>query len=392
MKLLKFYLFSFFEGFVPVYPVYLIMFTERGFSLMDVSILMMFWALPVVILELPTGFLADLWSKKKMMVIGMVLKALGFFLWLVSGSFLFAVLGFFCWAVQESFCSGSRQALLYEAVTHENVSISYEKAAGICSMIEMAGIAFAMITGGILYAYSPTLTLLASSAAALISAFIGLSLKEYKNEEAPEEGFKDFFKSIFTLIKTKPALLTILAASGLAGGAYGLVDEYDGLWAHDNYGVPLVFIGVWSAIRFGVQGLGSFFAERFSFDSADDKKKKKTVPLLVLAGLVFASTVFLPPVIGIPLYFLWYGLMALFSVVLEAELQRLVTSDVRSTMLSLSSFIVTLSAFVLAPLFGLVSERFGLGGIIVLTGAVSLLGAVPFIVTLPARPHYKPLP
>ncbi|HPX27390.1 MAG TPA: MFS transporter, partial [Treponemataceae bacterium] len=181
MKLLKFYLFSFFEGFVPVYPVYLIMFTERGFSLMDVSILMMFWALPVVILELPTGFLADLWSKKKMMVIGMVLKALGFFLWLVSGSFLFAVLGFFCWAVQESFCSGSRQALLYEAVTHENVSISYEKAAGICSMIEMAGIAFAMITGGILYAYSPTLTLLASSAAALISAFIGLSLKEYKN-------------------------------------------------------------------------------------------------------------------------------------------------------------------------------------------------------------------
>ncbi len=379
MKLLKFYLFSLFEGFVPIYPVYLILFTERGFSLMDVSLLMMFWALPVVILELPTGFLADFWSKKKMMVIGMILKALGFLLWLVNGSFLFAVLGFFCWAVQESFCSGSRQALLYEAVTHENVHISYEKAAGICGMIEMAGIALAMISGSILYAYSPSLTLLASSGAALISALIGLSLKEYKNEEKRTEGMKNFFKSIFNLVKSKPALIMILAASGLAGGAYGLVDEYDGLWALDNYGVPLVFIGVWSAVRFGVQGLGSFFAEHFSFDSADNAKKKKTVVLLVLAGVVFASTVFLPSVIGIPLYFLWYGLMALFSVVLEAELQRLVTSDVRSTMLSLSSFIVTLSAFVLAPLFGLASDRFGLGGIIVVTGAVSLLGAVPFM-------------
>jgi len=380
MKLLKFYLFSLFEGFVPVYPVYLIMFSQRGFSLMDVSLLMMFWALPVVILELPTGFLADYWSKKKMLVIGMLLKALGFFLWLINGSFLFAVLGFFCWAVQESFCSGSLQALLYEAVIHEKAAVSYEKAAGTCSMIEMAGIALALIFGGILFSYSPPLTLIASSAAALICALTALSIKEYKSTGVDKGSLKDFIKSILTLIKEKPALLTILAASGLSGGAYGLVDEYDGLWAHENYVIPLAFIGVWSAIRFGVQGLGSFFAQRFSLDSADKAKKKKIIAFLFTGGIIFALTVFFPPAAGIPLYFLWYGFMALFSVVLEAELQRLVTSGVRSTMLSLSSFIVTLSAFILAPLFGLVSETFDLGGIIVLTGLVSILGAVPLLV------------
>lgn len=75
--------FSFFQDLALVYPVYMILFQDRGLDFLQLSWLLAIWGVPVLLMEVPSGILADLWSRKWTLVIGMVLKGAGFLVWLL---------------------------------------------------------------------------------------------------------------------------------------------------------------------------------------------------------------------------------------------------------------------------------------------------------------------
>lgn len=105
---------------MPIYPVYILMFKANGLSLTQISFLLAIWFLSVVSLEIPTGVLADHWSKKTMLIIGGLYKAIGYISWFFSESFALFALGFILWGISESFCSGSEEALLYDNLKIKN--------------------------------------------------------------------------------------------------------------------------------------------------------------------------------------------------------------------------------------------------------------------------------
>ncbi len=53
-------------------------------------------------MEIPSGIVADPWSRKWSLVAGMALKAAGFVVWLVRPDFA----GFVLWGLQEGICTG----------------------------------------------------------------------------------------------------------------------------------------------------------------------------------------------------------------------------------------------------------------------------------------------
>ena len=79
----KYVFFSFLSELAPIYPAYMILFRERGYDFLELSLLFVVWELSVVVLELPSGILADRWDKRKVLAVGMLLKALGFCAWLL---------------------------------------------------------------------------------------------------------------------------------------------------------------------------------------------------------------------------------------------------------------------------------------------------------------------
>jgi MFS family permease len=147
-----FLVFSFLMEFVPVYPVYMIIFDSRGYGFTGLSWLMVIWCVPVVLLELPSGVLADRLSRKALIAGGMGFKILCYLLWSVSSRYAAAAFGFVCWGIQEAFCSGSQQALLYENLRDEGDEADYEAAAGICGAASTAGVIGALVYGGLIYA------------------------------------------------------------------------------------------------------------------------------------------------------------------------------------------------------------------------------------------------
>ncbi len=363
----KFLVLSFFEGFAPIYPVYLIMFEGRGYDFTSLSLLLSIWSLPVVLLELPSGVLADRWSKKGVIAIGMALKALCFVLWASSPSFWAAALGFVFWGCQEAFCSGARQALLYEALQRESLEAEYEGTVGLSQAIEFITIAFAMVAGAPIYALSPLLALGTSSLSAAAGAVTALTFQDRRVEQGAP-GRPSLLAELKECVTAK-SLLGLLAAACCAGAAFGTVDEFDGLWAAERYSVPIAWIGAWGATRVALQGLGGMVAGWLSVFS----DKERMGGALLVAGSLFAVSAFLHGWWAIPPYFFYFFLMAALSVMFEARLQEAAEDSSRASLLSLASLLLTLVAIFLAPALGAAGDVGGLAWILAICGGLTAM-------------------
>ncbi|MCS7294534.1 MAG: hypothetical protein NZ761_03965, partial [Dehalococcoidia bacterium] len=127
----KFYAFRglvHFQLWLPIWVVYLT--DERGFSLTQVTALdAPFWVL-MVLLEVPTGAVADRWGRKTSLSLGALLYTatiVGFGLattyWLVLASYLL-------WAVAWTLFSGADAAFLYDSLKAMGREAEYQKLYG----------------------------------------------------------------------------------------------------------------------------------------------------------------------------------------------------------------------------------------------------------------------
>ena len=174
MKPKRYYVYQLSRHLIPVYPVYLIMFTEHGLSLSSISLLLMIWSLPVVVLEIPTGVLSDLYGRKAPVLIGTVLHAACFAIWLFADHFVIFALGFVCWGISEALISGALEALLFESLEAEGLAGQFDKIYARGESLARVALAAAMISGGLItqfLGYNVTLTV---SVLALVVATVAI--------------------------------------------------------------------------------------------------------------------------------------------------------------------------------------------------------------------------
>lgn len=384
--------FSFLSEFSPIYPAYMILFKDRGYGFAELSLLFVVWELSVVVLELPTGILADRWDKRRALALGMVLKALGFLAWLLSPSFAAAAIGFALWGAQEAFCSGARQALLYETLSSAGLESDYAKASGVSNAASTSAVALSLLIGGAIYAASPGLTLSLSAAAGLAGAASALRIRQgrsagrrpstshklsargagYSGEASL--GFGQQATAFFKTLK-RTRMLAFMALASVAIASSGTLDEFDGLWAMERYGVPLAWVGVWGAVRFGAEALGGL-AGGFLAGRAGTVRRGRIAISIGLAGAGFVAAALLVRLLGVPLYIGAYAIMAAVGVAAETKLQEVVSDEGRAAVLSFSSLFMTLCAMALAPVLGAAGDKGGLRAIMALGGLVILAAAL----------------
>lgn len=123
------------EDLIPLYPVYAILFADptvpgAGLSPAEISALFVLWSLSTVIVEVPTGVLADRFSRRRLLVAGPLVAGAGFALWTFAPSFLSFAAGFVLWAIGGSLRSGTTQALVYDELAHLGRSQDYARLSG----------------------------------------------------------------------------------------------------------------------------------------------------------------------------------------------------------------------------------------------------------------------
>jgi len=96
-----------------VYVTYLL---ESGLSLLEVSIVNLFFMVSVFLLEVPTGAIADLWGRKFSFVLSSVINGIGFFVYSLANSFSGFIVAEMIIALGMTLTSGALRAWLVDSL------------------------------------------------------------------------------------------------------------------------------------------------------------------------------------------------------------------------------------------------------------------------------------
>ena len=106
------------------------MFADNGLSDAQISALFLVWSLVGIVAEVPTGAIADRFSRRVALAAGGVLQAIGYTLWLVVPGFTGYASGFVLWGLGGSLASGSLEALLYDGLKAVGATRHYSRLLG----------------------------------------------------------------------------------------------------------------------------------------------------------------------------------------------------------------------------------------------------------------------
>ena len=344
--LIVLYMYRFFVDFVLLYPVYMLLFESKGLSLFHISLLMMIWSVPVLLLEIPSGMLSDCWNRKYIIVIGTACKLLCFVLWLFAGDFWLFALGFVFWGTGEAFCSGSVQALLYDVLKKYEEEEQYEKYAGRAGFYGGIGIAASMLLGGwaasVGYDAAAWLSVASVAAAAVITLF----LEEAEASQAESLTWAQYLRALREGLapgRGNPRIIMLLMFCSLVVIVPGILEEYDQLYV-SRVGLSLGMVGVWGGMRTGAEALGSRFA--FVLKRWFGTIRRLCV-LVIIGGVMLFVPVYAYSMYLLPVYGLFYALIAGVYVLSESMLQREVPSAQRAAFLSVNNLLMNVFGLIL---------------------------------------------
>ena len=245
-------------------PVAVLFWQENGLSLTEIMILQSLFSVALVLLEIPSGYFADVFGRRPSLILASVfylVAAIGYSLGHDFGTFLIAEL---LWAVACAFISGADSALVYDSLQNVGEEKNYKRIWGSISFWAFLAVAFGGIVGGWVgsinlrwtwYAMIPTFALLIP---------IALSLQEpHRHKRVIKKGYMlELLKTIKSIFTNNLKLRWLVIYSAVI-----LTFNQAALWLYQPYmketGLDIVYFGIAFASFNVVAAIGSKYAHLF---------------------------------------------------------------------------------------------------------------------------------
>ena len=346
--------------------------------------------LTALLTEIPTGVVADVYSRRLSVIIGFLLLGFGLVL---EGSFpIFEVLlvGQVVAGLGYTFLSGATSAWIVDEIGLERAGRAFLRGAqaeqvfafcGIFVSVALASVSLqlAIVCGGILLV--------------LLAAFLALFMPEtgfQRRLASDRESWRMFvstFRDGFALVRTRQILLLITVAA-IIHGAFS--EGFDRLWiAHllENFSLPalgqfddIVWFGIISAVSMPLT-LAATELLRRRLDMADGPRVAYTL-ISVYALLIGSVLLFiLADIFALALLGLWLtgAARAIRNPLMEAWINQHTESGVRATVLSIQGQADALGQIAGGPLVGAVG----------LLSSVRLAISLSALLLLPILPVFR---
>lgn len=370
----KLYIIKGLMWFMVAMPIIVLFFQENGLSLQEVMILQGSYSMMVALMEIPSGYLADLFGRKKTMVLGTIFCFLGFALFSFSFGFWEFLLAEILLGIGNSFISGSDSAILYDSLLESKQTDQYTRIEGKTYSIGNFSEAAAGILGGFLAEMSLRYPWYVQAAIACLAIPFAISLVEPKaHGQKLEKNFKAILNVVkYTLVENKLlkwftlfSAITGVATLSMAWFAQPFFKEVD---------VPLKWFGIlWAGLNFSV-GISSYHAHRF-----ESAINKNTLLLTIGLGIAFCFGFlgFSETKWGLFWILMIYLIRGIATPVLRNYINEITTSEIRATVLSIRSFIIRASFAITAPFLGWIADLYTIGQSFWFLGG--LVGVIGFI-------------
>jgi MFS family permease len=348
---------------VPYYPLYALLFLDTGLSNAQISVLFAIWSVTGFVCEVPSGALADRWSRRGVVVLAGVLQAVAFGIWTAAPQAWAFALGFVVWGVAGALVSGASEALVYDGLAAVGARESYVRVNGWMTAAELLVQVPTAFAAGALYALGGyALVGWVSVAACLAAAGLALRFPEAPRTADDDSPAATLREGVSEAVRN-PALRVLVLAVALIG-ALDAVEEYFPVLAGE-WGVPTATVPLAVLVIALAGAAGAALGGR-----ADRLPGGTLLALLVVAaGCLAAAAAWARPA-ALAVVAVFYAVYLAVLVVAEARLQDRIAGAHRATITSVAGLGIELASL-------LVFAAWALGGPIAV--AVLVLAVVPVV-------------
>jgi len=369
------------KWFVLMLPVTVLFFKENNLTGQQIFILTSCYSLAVVVFEVPSGYLADLWGRKNSIVAGLALATLGNFFFLLPGFWFFLVAEVLM-GIGASFISGCDSALFYDSLQIMEKEDQFKKLIGKYRSYGNFSEAAAGLVGGFLASYAVVLTVY-GRVIVLILGFITaffLTEPERKVLDTTKGRIRTLLKVVkYSLVDDKTVKWLIFFSCVLGAVTLNIAWFSQFFFKHINL-APIYFGVVWAIIQ-AASGIYAQLGHRYVNWMG---KHRAMISLLFFIfvgywGLSFSPNIF----VGVAFVLICFFIRGVNLPVLGYYLHQQVDSDRRATVISVKSLMVRLVYSILAPFYGYLIDTKGLefslrtaGTIYTVMGLIALIAIV----------------
>lgn len=388
---------------LPAYPIYLLIQGVFGFAFITFATLSTLYRIETVGLnpfqlvlvgtalelaaftfEVPTGIIADLYSRRLSVIIGMFLFGIGFMFEGLLPFFVTVLIAQVLWGAGWTFISGAREAWIADELGEEGIGKVYLRGSQFHQVGLILGVPLAVVLGSV----SLALPMVVGGA---IFVALGIVLVIVM----PEQGFSpaprgerttfgsmtDTFREGVGTIRGRPVLITIVVIAVLMGAAS---EGYDRLYAKhlvDNFSFPdlpagpfddvVVWFGLIQIVGMVISiGIAELLRRKIDTDSH----------YAVARTLLFSTSMIVISLVGFALagsFGLAIGFVLSIGIFREmnypltvAWLNQSLSSRVRATVISMNGQADAFGQMFVGPVLGLIATVVSLRANFIVSAAI----------------------
>jgi len=335
-----------------------------------------------LLVEVPSGALADKFGRARVMKIGIVMTAIGIATQAIGGFWVILAFQIGVTAGQ-SLISGADEALFYEKLKFKETSHKWRNLMTRGAQAALVASLSANVLGGFIYSFSPHLVWVLNGFAFLVAAAVIWRMKDEpmkRQKQTVRENLKEYFVNIsmgfreFSKPKFRIYIPLIITVQGLfyacGWGLLRLVllDRFD-------------FSPFWGAVAISSCGIISIIVLHIIHKHSEGLREKRVLTLITFAaifGLIFS--VFNVGWWGYIVILLFYVGEHTIHPFLSEILNKRAKPEQRSTILSVASFLKILPYVALAPIIGFLNSENSLEIFLIVWAVLSALAWIYYII------------
>lgn len=341
-----------------VMPVIVLFFENRGLTMTEVFLLQSIFAWAVVLLEVPTGYLGDILTRKQWLIIWAICKLIWWIIYRYAPGFWSLAWAEIILAIWFTFLSGTDIALLYDSLLAVNKEGESKKIQWYNSAAGNIGEWVAAFIGWRIATYSLDRPIALQIILSVIALIVTLFLVEPPREKY--QITETWPKQLVWLVRyalfthSKISALIIASATIWLGTMFWV-------WIAQPYrthvGIPLAWFWVLRGIWNISVWFFSLLAHHLDKHISEEKILLSLLPISI--GWYLLLWTFAVWRI-VPCMFIFYAVRGINHVVTQDMLNKLISSKERATILSVNSLTFRALFMIFWPLAGLAIDSFGL--------------------------------
>ena len=376
----KFCLYGFLKNLRFFDAFFILFLIEKGLSYTQIGILYAFREIFTNIFEIPSGIIADTYGRKKALMGSFISYIISFYVFYISNDFWLFMMAFILFGIGDAFRTGTHKGMIMDYLklnNWENQKINYY---GHTRSWSQKGSAISSLIAGLIVFYNGSYQyiFLYSIIPYLLNLLLIASYPKELNHSILHKrhdsiaGLGETFKSLFVMIK-KPNVLKIINTSAIHTAYLKSIKDYvQPLMVNVALIIPLMLSFEVEKKNGIIIGVFYFFiylatSKASKLSSRIEAKSKNSISYTTLIfGFIFGliSGVFY-------IYDLWiFSLISFVGIFIVENIRKPiltgfisdnVPNEILTSVISAQSLLKTIVTAILAFVFGLIADNYGIG-------------------------------